>query len=212
MPGPHRITAVVTTQGFDQFESRIALTEKSGFQLALLPFRPGHRVGHNAAADTQRPLPVHSQLQRTNRHVEPEVAIRLEPAEGAGVKPARPAFQLGCNLHGANFRRTGDRATREHRPQDIAQTGVADIGRNRRNHLPQRRVILDLEQAVYANAAMGCNTTQIIAQQIDNHQVLGAILGRIAQDFRSLITWRRAFHRPGQQATAPPLDKQLWRQ
>src|SRR5690554_7980408 len=44
-------------------------------------------------------------------------------------------------------------------------------------------VALDAEQLGYSNAAEGAAAAQVVAQQIDDHQVLCAVLGAVAQLF-----------------------------
>ena len=65
------------------------------------------------------------------------------------------------------------------------------------------------------NTARCCNTRKIVAEQIDNHQVFGALFGIIAQGVndRGIIfaAKRRALHWLGGDFAAAHRKEQLWR-
>ena len=53
---------------------------------------------------------------------------------------------------------------------------AAQRAADRRCHLQQRGVTLDREEAVDADAAGGADAAEVVAQQVDDHDVLAAVL------------------------------------
>ncbi len=75
---------------------------------------------------------------------------------------------LGC---------TGDRATGKQRAQNLCKAQViAQFGLDGRGHLPDAAIRVDREQRGHRDRARRRDTPDIVAQQVDDHQVLGAIL------------------------------------
>ena len=110
MAGPERIDAIFPAQGFDQAQARID-TQKSRFQGTFRPFPSRLGIGDDATAHAHPPTLPGGQFKGTDRHIEPAIPRRRQPADSAGIHPARLPLQFMNDLHGANFRRAGDRTT-----------------------------------------------------------------------------------------------------
>lgn len=85
-----------------------------------------------------------------------------------------------------------------------------------RRELPDRRVSLGGEQVGDLDAADSGDPGQVVAEQIDDHQVLGSLLGAGAQPadllgvlLRGSAAGGGALHRTRPQAVACPLEEQL---
>ena len=134
-------------------------------------------------------------------------------------------LKLRQQLHGGEFRRAGDRAARKQRLQHLQQIHIRPrLRANGRGHLPDAGVALKCEKLINLYAASVCYAPQIIAQQIDNHHILGAVFGRCAQRLGKLRVlrrpqpaWARALHGFGGDvavrifARAIPMKKQFGR-
>ncbi len=77
----------------------------------------------------------------------------------------------------------------------------------------QRGIGLDLVQLIDAHTSDFRNASEIVAQQIDDHQILGAVLAAGGKTFARLFIARRiraarrgALHRPRRQ---PPIRRQI---
>ena len=209
VPLQARITPRLATQGFDQLQSGIAVTQEAGLQQAFLPLRRCCGIGDDAAADAHPACPVRRQFQRADGDIQTEIAARRDPAEGPGVQAARLIFEFRNDLHGANFRRAGDRTTGKERQQNVIERDPGHMRRDLRHHLPDGRIILDREQLLDLHAAARRHASQIVAQEVHDHQVLGPVLERFLQALGRLIAGQRSLHRPGEQALAVLFQKQL---
>ena len=69
-----------------------------------------------------------------------------------------------------------------------------------------------MNKDVDLHAALLRHATEVVAQQIDDHQVLGPVLGRRQQARSGLPACQRALHRPRDQTIALLLQKQLRRE
>ena len=155
-------------------------------------------------------------LQGADGDVQPHF-LRLDIAERAGVEVARAALQRGDVLHGDAFRRAGDGAAGVGGAQD---GGVRDAGAqpgiDAAGHLQDFAVAGDVEGVADAHAVRARDFAEVIAQQIDNHRVLGAVF-RVAGK-RRLCRFdvaggaRRAFHRQGVEVVAVAGEKEFGRE
>ena len=129
-------------------------------------------------------------------------------------------FQLVDNFHGADFRRTGNGATGESSTQEIA--GVKrrrEFGGNGAHQMMHRRERLHHKQFRYSHAAGRCHAANVVAHQVDNHQVFCPIFRRVGQlqRLRSICLrifqpWQRAFDRASLDLLLLKLDKTFRRQ
>ena len=113
--------------------------------------------------------------ERPDDHAEVGAAVGGEPAERAGVRPPRRVLDLGDHLHRAQLGRAGHRAGREQRAQrpdrrDVVAQPAADRG----DQLVHGRVGLDRQQRRHLDAADLADHGQVVAEQVGDHQVLGA--------------------------------------
>jgi hypothetical protein len=133
--------------------------------------------------------------------------------------PRGPALQRPDRPHGAHLGRARDRAAGEQRRKHIRQAAAGPRARlHVRGHLPHGGQRLGVEQARHAHAEGLGDAREVVAQQVHDHHVLGALLGRAAQGLglRGVVfgihaARRRAFHGPRQQQAFAPVEKQLGR-
>ena len=218
VPFKARIDAVVQAQRFDQQETGIEARQETRFQQALGVFARRVGVDHDAAADAQLRAPVGLDLKRADGDVKAAVAARREVADGAGIDAARPRLQAVDELHGTDFGRAGDRAAGKERGKNLGQRYARQLGRDRRHHLPQRRVGLARAQRLDAHAARRGEPPEVVAQEVDDHHVLGSLLGRSLQGHAPRLvidgidaTRRGPLHRPGDDTRALALEKEFGR-
>ena len=218
--------------GFKNIEIVLQAGEEACLEFAFGVFVVGVAVEDDAGADAHFAV-AHAvralwlQGQRADRHRHAEVAdlaviTRIEPADGAGVDAARVRLQFADDFHGAALGRAGDRAAGIQRIKNFGQRGVvAQLRGDGGGHLQHAGVALHVEQRRHFHAAGDGHARDVVAQQVDDHQVLGAVLGiggevGGAQDvFRLLRRWRgrrRAFHRPRGQHAAAVAHEQFGRQ
>ena len=138
----------------------------------------GSESASDAAAGAD-PDPVAVHLERPDRHVQLESRQRARVADRAGVGLAPGRLELGDHAHRLDLRRAGDRAGRERRTQ---QVGVADLRPQRaldgRHQVPDARRRARLRQLGHADRAVLAHASEVVAHQVDDHHVLGAVLGR----------------------------------
>ena len=122
------------------------------------------------------------ELEGADRDVELEARHRAAVADRAGVDLARRRLQLVDDLERAHLRGAGDRAGREGRPDQVAVGGAgAERAADRGDQVPDPRVRLGAEQAGHGDAAGDADPAEVVAHQVDDHHVLGAILRRALQ-------------------------------
>ncbi len=114
-----------------------------------------------------------------DRDVEAGRAVRREMADGAAIQAARALLQFADDLHRADLRRAGDRAAGKQRAHDLLDAcrrlePRGDGG----DHGVQGGIGLDGEEVFHRDAADQRQAADVVAHQIDDHQVLGAILRR----------------------------------
>ena len=106
-----------------------------------------------------------------------EVAREIEVENAAGIDSAAGALQLLDDFHGANFGRAGDRASRKTSHQCIETIHIfAQAAAQAGNQMHDVRVAFDSEQLFGLHCAVVADTAEIVASQIDKHDVLGAFL------------------------------------
>ncbi len=154
---------------------------------------------------------------RPDRHVEAGVASGRRPADRAGVDTPRRDLALPQDPHAAPLRRAGHGGTGEQGRHQLGERRAA-AGRHRGGHLEQRRIALHLEQRSDRDAADLGDAAEIVAQHVDDHDVLGAVLlgrlerGHLARVLLGRAAARgRALHRPGRQRPPVTPEEELRR-
>ena len=88
----------------------------------------------------------------------------------------------------------------------------SSVGGDGRGHLQQRRIGLDREQRRHLDAAGAGDAGEIVAQQIDDHQILGALLGIGGEGGGIGVGRRGALHRPRGEAARLEREEQFRRE
>ena len=134
------------------------------------------RVGDDAAAGAEaQQAAVAVGDHRADRDVPMRAPVGPGPADRAGVDAARRQLGRRHDLHRALLGRPRDRGAREERLEERGQRSLA-ARRDARGHLQQRRIALDLEERGGLDAAELGDAPEVVAQHVDDHQVLGALL------------------------------------
>ena len=143
---------------------------------ALHVLAGGIGVGHDARAGLQQGHAV-AHDDRAQRDAGVERAVEADVAERAGIDPAAGALDGGDQLHGAHLGRAADRARGERRLQQRERVlALAQVAVDLRDEVHDVRVALDLEQLGDAHAAGLADAAEVVARQVDEHQMLGALL------------------------------------
>ena len=221
---------VIHAHGLEQFEVVVQARQKARFQLALGVFIVGLAVvddaGPHAHFGGAHAVMFGLQRDGTDRHRHAKVADghavgrRVKPADRPRINPARRAFQLADDFHGAALGRAGDRAARVEGGEDVGQRHVrAQAGTHGGRHLQHAAVTAHVEQGGRVDAAGDGDATEVVAQQVDDHQVFGAVFrvlrqggGAFGVDGFTLAGRRGALHRPRQQLAARVAHEQFGRQ
>ena len=151
-----------------------ALVERLG-ELLL-----GIGVGHDRAADAH-PDRVAGGLEGADHDARVEPGDRAGDPDRARVDLAPGRLERRDHLHRLDLRRPGHRAGRERGAQQLAVAhAVAQAAGHGRDQVPHAGVGLDsgrerLHRSVRAHPA------EVVAHQVDDHHVLGGVLGRREQ-------------------------------
>src|SRR5690606_37047157 len=103
-----------------------------------------------------------------------QVHLSLTPyvADAAAVQSASYRFQLLDDLHGADFRGAGDRAAgKGARQQTQGILPGRQLAGDAADQVMHVRVAFNAEQLGNLAAAEAAGTPEIVAQQVDDHQV-----------------------------------------
>ncbi|MNH23697.1 hypothetical protein D3C79_836060 [compost metagenome] len=113
----------------------------------------------------------------TNGNCGIHVAVPGKIADSTAVNPTLDRFQLVDNLHRADLGRTRQGASRQNRPQCIhRRQAFTQLAGNVGNNVHHVGVTLDHHLLGQAHTAGRRHTADIVAAQIDQHQVLGNFL------------------------------------
>ena len=211
---PHRL---------QEGERRARRAEDAGLGIRLGVFGPGIRTPGDPAAGAVLHGPrgaIHH--RRADRHVEPgsrPLPGRSEQADGAAVDAPGTRLEPIDDPHGRRLRCPGDRSARERRREQVDEFDARPRPAGHRGgQLPHRLVPFEREQLGHADRADLRDARQVVAQQVDDHDVLGPVLGRGQQVGGGVVvggpvvaTGRRALHRPAGGRVVVPLDEQLRR-
>ncbi len=143
----------------------------------LVPLGVDLRIGDDGAAGVVMDAAVVKERGCADGQVQLHIAANVHPSHGAAIDPARGLFQRAEDLQRALLRRSGDGATGEQRREDVAQTHMRpQRAVDRRFQVDERRMHRGFHQVQDANAAVFAQPPQVIALEIDDHDVLGPIL------------------------------------
>ena len=146
-----------------------------------------------------------------------QVAIVAEVADGAAVEAAPLALQLPDQLHGAHLGGAGERAGGEDGAErvegvEVGSQAALDVA----DQVQDVAVALDRAVARHRHRARPRNAPHVVAPQVDEHDVLGVLLGvarQLVGDRRVLggVAAARpgAGDRVGRQAVALHLEEEL---
>src|SRR5205814_6458283 len=105
-----------------------------------------------------------------------EIARKIEIENSAGINAAAGSFEFFDNFHSADFRRAGNGACREAGHQRIETIDVfAQSAAQAGNEMHDVRVALDGHQLFHSHAAIFANAAKVVAAQVHEHDVLGAL-------------------------------------
>ena len=206
---------------FDQVRIALAVGEERTLGERLVPFGVGAAVRDDAAAQPQRcRVTTRRNVQRADRHVELRVAAGRKMADRAGVDAARRLLHRADHLHRADLWRAGDRTAGEQRGEHVERirTG-AQRRRDGGGHLMDGGVSLYREELGHLDAAGRRDARQVVAHQIHDHEVFGALFrvggeragaGGIAR--RIGIAAGGALHRAAAQRVALKAEEQFGRE
>ena len=97
-------------------------------------------------------------------HSEISAAIATEIADRTGVHPTRRGLELTDDLHGADFRRTGHRATGKGGAEDVDKQGIrAQPSRNGGDQLVHGGKAANREEFFGMHGAWNPHTGEIVA-------------------------------------------------
>ncbi len=123
---------------------------------------------------------------------------RLDEAQAAGVEAARVPLQAADQLHGGELGRPRDGPTGEGGRQQLAGRGAGEqLGAHGAGHLPELAHLLHLEERRDVDRAGDGDLTEVVSEQVDNHEVLGAVLRVAAEGLGVGVGGGGALHRLG---------------
>ncbi len=157
----------------------------------------GRRIGirDDPAADAE-PHALAAHLERADRDAELEPRGRRRDPDRAGVDLAARRLELRDHRHRRDLRRTGHRPRRERRAHELCiPDTVAQLAHDLRHHVPHARVRAHLLQRRGAHRPRPAHPPEVVAHEVDDHHVLGAVLVRRDQR-RPLFGGRRRIGRP----------------
>ena len=113
-----------------------------------------------------------------NRDGKVGVAGKVEVADHAAEDTAVGRLELVDNLEGAWLRRARQRAGRKSRLEHIDETLVfANMPLDRRNKVHDVAEAVNRHELANRDRVRFANLEQVVAREVDQHQVLGALLG-----------------------------------
>ena len=116
---------------------------------------------------------------RIAMHVSISPCSREDVADRARVDAAPVALELRDDLHRAHLRRARDGAGREAGAQELERRdAVAQLADDLRDEVRDVRVALRLHEALDAHGARHADAREVVAAEVDEHHVLGAVLLR----------------------------------
>jgi hypothetical protein len=122
------------------------------------------------------------EADRPDGHVESCLAAGANAPDGPAIGPARIAFDLADQFHRPNLGRARDRSAGKQGPDHVDRDHTRQEFRaDGRNHLVHGGIAFDRERLVDLNAAGDRDAREVVAHEVDDHQVLGLVLQRVGQ-------------------------------
>ena len=179
---------------------------------ALLVLGARVAVGDDARARLQQRDAL-VQDDRADRDARVERAARQRVQHRARVRPAPVALELGDDLHRPHLRRARDGAGREARAQQVERRhAVRQLAADLRDEVRDVREALGLEEPLDLHRPGPADAREVVAAEVDEHDVLGAVLlGREQPLGVALAGLRRAGDRVQRCARPVALDERLGR-
>ena len=140
-----------------------------------------------------------------------QVAVIAEIAHCPTIQPAPLALGRGDQLHRADLRRPGEGARGEHRPQRVERVQLrAELRLDVAHEVEDVAVALDLHVLAGGHGARLGDPPEVVPPEVDEHHVLGPLLGVVAQLVGEPVVVRRrraARARPGDRVGGHPLAR-----
>ena len=144
---------------------------------SLLVFQSGIGIGHDASADVELKA-VAVGVDGANRDAAGEVAVESDGGDGTAVAAARNGLEFGDYLHGANLGRAGDRSSGETGGENVCRRNAgARRGGDTGFQVVHGGEGAQPEEFRNGHGARCGDTSQIIAEYVDDHDVFGTVLG-----------------------------------
>ena len=167
---------LVEEEGFDELEGEVGSGEEAGFEEGFAVFVGGDGVGDDATAYAHVGLVVVKD-EGADGYAEGGGAVGSDVADGTGVDAAGVGFELADDLHSADLGSSGDGAAGEEGGEDVVEGGAgAEGGGDGGGHLVEGLVALDGEEVVDVDGAGERDAAEVVAEEVDDHDVLGAVL------------------------------------
>ena len=170
------------------------------------------RVCHDPRARLQ-PRDTVREDDRPDRDARVHLPTREHVADGAGVRAAAIALELGHDLHRTDFRGAGDRPGREAGAEEVeGRDAFLQLAGHLGDEVRHVREALGLEEARDLDARRLADAREVVAAEVDEHHVLGAVLLGGEQPLGvPLAGVRRAGDRVQARAAVLALDERLRR-
>jgi hypothetical protein len=124
---------------------------------------------------------------RADRDAGVEVAGVRHVAHGTAVGATLGRLELVDDLHRPDLRRAAQGAGREGSLQDVERvTAGLELAGHVTDQVHHVRIALDLHEFGDLDGAELGDATDVVASEVDQHDVLGALLGVILQPFLDL--------------------------
>ena len=179
---------------------------------ALVPLPHRDAIDRDTTADAKLE-PAVGQFEAADDHVEIRTSQRADQANTARVRATRLVLKI------SDAALSGDLRCTCHRPR--WKCGSEDVGHGRLrleltadsgDQVPDTRMRLDRQEILNRNSAWTANPRQVVAHQIDDHDVLGSVLRRGTQRSQAAVTnppRRSALDRSCQHRAIPNPQEQL---
>ena len=154
---------------------------RGGLVLGLLELELGHAPGDDPRAGVDVRLAA-LQDGGPDRDRRVEVAVVAEIAHRPTIQPAPLALGRGDQLHRADLRRPGQRARGEHGAERVERVELrAELRLDVAHEVEDVAVALDLHVLAGGHGARPRDPPEVVPPEVDEHHVLGTLLGVVAQ-------------------------------
>ena len=182
---------VLQQEGFENIEGLSGPFQKCPLLAPFGPFTLGGGSCRDAAANAAPPTGA-ANGGGSDGHVESGHTTGPHHTDRAAIHTARLGLQRANLAHRLKFGGTRHGTARKQRGKNVAQLHARPgPGGDVRRHLPHRGPALHVEQRRHLHGMGQRHARDVVAQQVDDHHVLGAVLFRALQSlFESLIVNR----------------------